>query len=109
VDDFLLKLLNGLGVPGLITFLVYKLFNSWIEKLLELGGRYLEVNRTQATAFAEMAIAVKESRDEQKDVILAVRVLTAKFDENTGWLREMSQQQPQVKAIRGEEPKGDPA
>ena len=91
MDDFMLKLFAQLGVPGLITFLAYKLLDRWVAKFLELGGAYLEVNRMQATSFAEMATAVKESRDEQKDVILAVRVLTAKFDENTGWLREMNQ------------------
>ena len=103
MDDFLLKLIQQLGVPGLITWLAYKLLDRWVAKFLKLGGSYLEVNRMQASSFAEMATAVKESRDEQKDVILAVRVLTAKFDENTGWLREMSQK-TQAKAI-----KGDPA
>ena len=91
MDDFLIKLISQLGVPGLITFLAYKLLDRWVAKFLELGGSYLEVNRTQATAFAEMAASIRESRDEQKDVILAVRVLTAKFEETTGWMREMSQ------------------
>jgi hypothetical protein len=100
VDDFLLKLIQQLGVPGLITWLAYKLLDRWVAKFLELGGSYLEVNRMQATSFADMATSVKESRDEQKDVILAVRVLTAKFEENTGWLREMSQK------TSGKDPKG---
>ena len=82
MDEFIIKAINVLGVPGLITFCAYKLLSKW-------AAAFLEVHRAQATAITQLATSVRESSEGQRDVIMAVRVLTAKVEENTGYMKEL--------------------
>jgi hypothetical protein len=81
MDDTVLKLIQILGVPGLITFLAYKLLDKWF-------AQFLAVHDKQATAITDLAAAVKATNSGQADVIMAVRVLSGKVDDCLGWLRE---------------------
>ncbi len=81
MDDTLLKLIQILGVPGLITYLGYRLLDKWL-------GLFLAVHDRQATAITDLAAAVKATNNGQADVIMAVRVLSGKVEDCIGWLKE---------------------
>jgi|GEM_PF-3226812 len=83
MDDTVLRLIQILGVPGLITFLTYKLLDKWF-------AQFLAVHDKQATAITDLASAVKATSTNQQDVIMAVRVLSQKVDEGIGWMKEIS-------------------
>jgi hypothetical protein len=82
VEEFFLKIVASLGVPGLVTFCAYRLLDKWAAK-------FLEIHDKQATAITDLASSVKTSSGDQKDVIMAVRVLAAKVDDVSGWAREI--------------------
>ena len=81
MDQTVLDLIRILGVPGLLAVLLYKLLDKWF-------AQFLAVHDRQATAIADLAASVKTSHDGQQDVIMAVRVLSSKFDDCIGWLKE---------------------
>lgn len=100
MDDFLLKLVQQLGVAGLVVFLGYKLLDRWVSQILAVAQQHLDATNKQAAAISELASGIKDTRDEQRDVILAVRVLAQKVDEQTGWVKELQD------LVRGENRKG---
>jgi len=80
-----LKMIESLGISGLIILVCWKLLDRWAAK-------YLEVSNRQAEAMGELAPAVKEGRTDQHEILLAVRVLASKIDEQKEWLRELGEQ-----------------
>jgi hypothetical protein len=78
----LVKLAVNLGFSGMLLLVVWKLIDKW-------AGRFLDVQTAQAKAMGDLAAAVKESQGEQREVLLAVRVLAAKMDEQKGWVKEL--------------------
>jgi hypothetical protein len=84
MDDLAIRLISSLGVPGLVTFLIYRLLDKWAAKFLEIHDR-------QATAITDLAGAVKAQQSGQNDVLLAVRVLSGKVEESVGWVKEISE------------------
>lgn len=84
MDDLVIKLIQVLGVPGLITWCSYKLLDKW-------AARFLDVHTKQAEAITNLAESVKVGQDSQKEVLLAVRVLAGKVEESVGWMKELSE------------------
>lgn len=80
----LAKIVESLGTTGLIIWVIWKLVDKW-------AGRFLEVQARQATAMGDLATAVKESQGEQREVLLAVRVLASKLDEQKGWIKDLDE------------------
>jgi hypothetical protein len=87
VEELLLRIVTSLGVPGLVTYCGYRLLDKWF-------GKFLEVHDKQATAIAELANVVKNANAGQQEVIMAVRVLAAKVDDLTGWVKETAALNP---------------
>lgn len=83
--SIVLKIIQGLGVPGLVTYVIYRLLDKYL-------GRFLSATEMQANAIQELAAAVKESASDQREVVMAVRVLTSKVEESMGWMKEIGQQ-----------------
>ncbi len=78
----LAKLAVNLGFSGMLLYVIWKLTDKW-------AGKFLDVQAAQAKAMAELAAAVKENQGEQREVLLAVRVLAVKVDETKGWIRDL--------------------
>lgn len=80
--DNLLSFAKELGTTGLIILVIWKMADRW-------AGKFLEVQNKQATAMESLAGAVRESSGEQRELLLAVRVLAAKVDETKGWIKDL--------------------
>jgi len=73
-----------LGVGGLLILLVWRLTDKW-------AGRFLATQEKQAAAMAELATAVKDGLGEQREVLLASRVMAKKLEELADWAKELDQ------------------
>lgn len=78
------RLIESLGMTGLVVVVVWKLVDRW-------AGRFLAVQDKQASAMGELASAVRDNQDEQREVVMAVRVLAGKVDETKGWVKELGE------------------
>jgi hypothetical protein len=90
--SLLLRVVENLGVAGLLLFVVYKLADRWAGKFLTSFTEQSKVIVTQTGALVDLATAVRESHSEQRDLVLAVRVLATKVEATRGWVREISEQ-----------------
>ncbi len=78
------KIVESLGTTGLIIFVVWKLVDRW-------AGQFLGAQNKQAQAMADLAAAVREGQGEQRELLIAVRVLATKVDETKAWVKELSE------------------
>jgi hypothetical protein len=76
------KIIENLGVTGFVLAIVWKLTDRW-------AGKFLDVQTRQAGAMGDLAAAVRESQGDQKELLLAVRVLAGKVEEQKGWIKEL--------------------
>lgn len=70
----LIKAVANLGTTGLLILVAWRLLDKW-------AGKFLAAQEAQAKAMSDLAGAVKEGQGEQREVLLAVRVLASKVDE----------------------------
>lgn len=82
------------GITGLVILAGWKLADRLGQVLLKLvdlwAGRFLEVHSKQAEAMGELASAVRSGQGEQRELLLAVRVMATKIDETMGLAREIN-------------------
>ena len=90
--DLMKSVLAG-GVSGALIYAGYRLAIRVMDKLTELADRwaakFLVVSDRQAEALTLLAKTVNESQGEQREVLLAMRVLAAKMDDVKGWMRDI--------------------
>jgi len=67
-----------LGIPGLLILVGCR-----------LAGQFLEVGRAQAASMSQLAEAVKDNRGDQHEILLAMRVMSSKLDEQKEFIREL--------------------
>ena len=77
------RIAENIGSSGLLIFVLYRLLDKW-------AGRFLDAQESQAAAMADLANSVKESSGEQRDVLMALRVLATKQEENLQWTKEIA-------------------
>jgi hypothetical protein len=77
------KIVENLGTTGLIIFVIWKMVDRW-------AGRFLEVQDRQAKAMGDLAACVRDGQGEQRELLIAVRVLATKVDETKAWVKELS-------------------
>lgn len=70
----ILKMAGNYGVLGLMMVLIYRLVDKW-------APQFLAAHQDQAKAMASLATAVKEGQGEQREILLAVRVLATKIEQ----------------------------
>jgi len=90
---WLIKALD-LGLSALLILLIYRLTDKW-------AGRFLEAQTKQAEAMGDLAAAVRSSIGDQREILLAVRVLATKQDETRMWIQELAQGAAQGKLFGG--------
>lgn len=76
------RVVENIGSSGLVLFLLYKLLDKW-------AARFLDAQEAQAKSMGELATAVKETSGDQRDLLMAVRVLATKQDETREWVKEL--------------------
>jgi len=78
------KIVESLGITGLMLFVIWKLVDKW-------AGKFLEVQGQQAKGMGDLAAAVREATGDQRELLLAVRVLATKVDEQKAWIKELDE------------------
>lgn len=91
IDDFVLKIITSFGVPGLALYLAYRLMDKYMGKVLSHFTEFVAQQTMLAQATKDVADVVKAQRDGDRDMVIAMGVLTRKVDEVVGWVREMDE------------------
>lgn len=86
-----IKIVEGLGTTGLIIFVVWKLVDRWAGQFLGAQKEQTTAMCDQAKAMAALASAVGAGQGEQRELLIAVRVLAGKVDETKAWVKELSE------------------
>ena len=76
------KVIEGAGTTGLILLVAWKLADKW-------GGQFLAAQNKQASAMGDLAAAVREGQGEQREILIALRVLATKVEETKAWVKEL--------------------
>jgi hypothetical protein len=74
--------LENAGVAGLIIWCIYRLVDKWAPK-------FLEAQQHSAQAMDALAVAFREGREEQRDILIAVRLLAKQQEEMKDFLVEL--------------------
>jgi len=81
-NSLFIKIVENLGVTGFVLIIVWKLTDRW-------AGKFLDVQMKQATAMGDLASAVRESQGDQKEILLAIRVMAKEVAEQKEWIKEL--------------------
>ncbi len=79
----LIKSLENAGVAGLMSYLIYRLVDKWAPK-------FLDAQQETAKAMLTLAASVKEGQGEQREMLIAIRVLATEIGDVKGLLRDMA-------------------
>jgi hypothetical protein len=88
--QWVFKLLD-LGGMGLCCFLLWRLLDKWAGKFLEVQMGQTGAMSAQATAMAQLATAVKDGQSDQREVLMAVRLLADRIDTQKGYLMQIEE------------------
>src|SRR5581483_2776303 len=84
MKDFgwLQDLLQNFGAGALVTFVFWKVVDKW-------AGQFLDAEKAQASSVAGLADAVKDAQTDQREVLIAVRVLGREIETQKEYLVEI--------------------
>jgi hypothetical protein len=80
------KLAQQFGETGLILFFIYKLIDKWAPRFLEAQTKQTDAMVTQASSIASLATTVQQGQADQREVLIAVRVLAEKIEQQKDYL-----------------------
>ena len=82
-----------LGGLGIACFLMWKLFDKWAGLFLAAQGDQTKAMAEQATATAALAGAVKDGQADQREILMAVRLLADRIDSQKQFLMAIDERQ----------------
>ncbi len=91
VDDFLVKVVLSLGVPGLTLFLSYKLIDKHAAKFIAEFAAFNKATAEQAQSMATVAALSQGHREEQREVAMALRVLSKQMEQMGARVKEIGE------------------
>jgi len=77
-----LKSLDNAGIAGFLIYLIYRLVDKWAPK-------FLDAQQKTAEAMLTLAGSVKDGQGEQREMAMAIRVLSTEIGDVKGMLREL--------------------
>ncbi len=86
-NPMILRALENLGTAGLIILVLWRLTDKWAAK-------FLGAQVAQAQAMQSMADAVRSSQDDQRDLLIAMRVVASKIDDVKDTVDKIASQCP---------------
>jgi len=81
--------IKDFGASVLIVTVVWRAGRGAVGLIDRWAGQFLESNQEQAKAMGSLADAVKTSRDDQRDVLIATRVMARQLEEQHDLLKEI--------------------
>ena len=82
-----------LGGLGIACFLMWKLFDKWAALFLAAQGDQTKAMIEQATATASLAGAVKDGQADQREILMAVRLLADRIESQKTFLIAIDERQ----------------
>jgi len=79
-----LRVVENMGGMGILALVLYKLLDKW-------AGKFLEAQQQGAAGLGALAAAVKEGQTDQREVLLAIRVLSRQMEDHMGFLRQIEE------------------
>ena len=76
-----------LGGLGIACFLMWKLFDKWAALFLNAQTGQAKALTDQAMATAALATAVRDGQADQREILIAVRVLADRIDTQKEYLQ----------------------
>jgi hypothetical protein len=95
--EWLVKLVVNYGGAGGFCWMMWSLINNWAGKFLEAHTQQVQAMTTQAAATANLAQAVKDGRNDDREVLMAVRLLADRIEMQKGYLIRIDDQLQSVK------------
>lgn len=86
------KLISEVGLVGVMALallLFYKLLDKYGGAFLKAQEGQSASQAAQASSIAALAAAVREGQNDQRDVLIAVRVLADRIDTQKGYLESI--------------------
>jgi len=83
------RLIGDFGVAGVMAvgmLLLYRLTDKWAGLFLEAQKTQSSAMTEQAGAMSSLAAAVREGQSEQREVLMAVRLLADRMDQQREYL-----------------------
>ena len=85
----MLKGMENFGIAGLMVVLIYRLVDKW-------APQFLAAQQETAKSMLTLAGAVKEWQGEQREMLIAIRVLATEIGDVKGLLRDLSREKETV-------------
>ena len=79
----LLKAVSNLSFGALLLIVVWRIVDKW-------AGKFLGAQDKQAEAMVALATAVQAGQGDQREMLLAMRVMATKLDEMREWLHDLA-------------------
>jgi hypothetical protein len=89
------KLVTDAGVLGVVVvgmWLFYRLADKWAALFLAAQQGQATATAQQAAAMASLATTVEKGQSDQREILIAVRVLADRIDAQKGYLEEIEKQ-----------------
>ena len=84
MDAELIKACLNFGMAGLLVFIGWRIVDKW-------AGKFLAAQVKQAESMGKLATAVEGGQGEQRDIVLALRVVATQQAELKDWMRELDE------------------
>lgn len=85
------KIGQDFGTTSLVLIVVWKLVNRWAAAFLSSQRDQATAMTNQATAMATLAQVVRDGQQDQREVLIAVRVLAEKIDQQKQYVLAIDQ------------------
>jgi len=93
VNDTITKLLADYGGMGVAFVLFWRLIDKWAGRFLEAQTQQTTAMAQQAAATGALAGAVKEGQADQREILMAVRLLADRIDQQKEYLIAIDERQ----------------
>jgi len=84
------RFVENFGATGLIAWVFYKLVDKWADRFWKAQTAQTEAMEAQAHGMAQLAGSVVQGQTDQRDTLIAVRVLARQVEEHKSYLVEIS-------------------
>lgn len=85
------KIIETLGTTGLIVWVIWKLVDRWAGKFLDVQIKQATAMGAQAVSLGALAEGVRQGQGEDRELLIAVRVLATKVDETKAWVKQLNE------------------
>jgi hypothetical protein len=87
----LFKAIESLGSTGILGLVIWKLVDKWAGQFLAVQEHQTKSMSAQAEAMCGLADSIRDSAGEQREVLMAMRVMAKSQEDTKDWIRELAE------------------